>query len=221
MNFGEAGAAIFRDVERDDLGHRFGVAMHAPEEAVIVGLGRPAPAGADRIDQHQIGEGEPGIGIVDEVDLRAIAAVGAEFGDARPDQPEIEERRCRARPAVEDECDRPRRRTVGLGDVSGVKNLRRSLARLIEQRECSGSRRIGKLAGFDVDRVLGDGIGRQQRENAGAARLTVAVGCSPWRSERAAPPWPGCSCATAVAAAAATSINAISGRRRSNMASQS
>src|SRR6202034_1017184 len=94
--FRRTGSAVFRDVERDDLGHRLGIAMYAPEEAAIVGLGCPAPAGADRIDQDQIGESQPSIRIIDQADMRTVPAVRAEFGDARPDQSEIEERRCRA-----------------------------------------------------------------------------------------------------------------------------
>ena len=111
--FRRTGAAILGDVERDRLSPSIGVAMHAPECAAAVGLGRPAPAGADRIDQHQIGEGEPGVGIIDEMDVGAVMAIHAEFGDARADQAEIEERRSRARPAVEDESHRPPGRIVG------------------------------------------------------------------------------------------------------------
>ena len=142
--FRRTDAAVFGDVKRDHLGERFGIAMHAPERAAAVGFGGPAPAGADRIGHHKIGEGEPGIRVVHQADIGAIIAI-AERRDARADQSEIEERRAGAGSAVEHERYRPRR-IVRFRYEGRIEDGGRALAGLIEQRERAGRRRIGKLA---------------------------------------------------------------------------
>ena len=157
-------SAVLGDVERDHFRHRFGVAVDTPERAAAVGLGRPAPAGADRIDQHQIGEGEPGVRVVHEMDVGAVKAV-AECGDARADQAEIEKRRGGARPAVEHEGQRPAR-IVRFDHIGGIEDCGRALARLIEQRERTGGGRVGELAARNIDAVLGDGVAGQQRQHS-------------------------------------------------------
>ena len=149
--------------------------MHAPECAAAIGLGRPAPAGADRIDQHQIGEGKPGVRIIDQADGGAVVPSHAELGDARTHHPEVEERRSRAGPAIEDKGQRPGGVIVVFRQIGDVEDRRRTIARLIEQRECPGGRRIGKLAARRVDAVLADRITRQQREDARAALLVVGA----------------------------------------------
>ena len=175
MNFGELSAAVLGDVKRDHFRQRFGVAMHAPEAVAAFGLGRPAPAGADRIDQHQIGEGEPGVRVVGQTDVGAVVVV-AERSNARTDQAEIEERRAGARSAVEHERHRPCR-AVRFRNEGCIENGGRALARLIEQRQRTGGRRVSELAGRRVDAVLGDGIRRQQRQDAraGLARALLLM----------------------------------------------
>ena len=74
--------------------------------AAAVGLGGTAPAGADRVHQHQIGEGKPGVGIVDQLHIGAIAPGHAELRNPWTDQTEIQKCRRRARTAVEDEGQR-------------------------------------------------------------------------------------------------------------------
>ena len=185
--FRRADAVVLGDVKRDHLRHRLGVAAHAPERAAAVGLGRPAPAGADRIDQHQIGEGEPGIRIVDQADIGAVMPGHAELGDARTHHAEMEESRSRARAAIEHEGQRPRRVIVILvgrslvrgsfGHIGGVEHRGRALARLIEQRQRSGGRRIGELAARRIDAVLADRIARQQRQNTRAALPPIRAFC--------------------------------------------
>src|SRR4029077_15436647 len=59
--------------------------------------------------------------------------------------------------------------------IGSVEDRRRALARLIEQRERSGGRRIGELAARRVDAVLADRIARQQRKNARAALLPLGA----------------------------------------------
>ena len=72
----------------------------------VVRLDGAAPAGADRIDQYQIRKTEPCVGVVAQLRGRRVMAVRAEIEDARADQTEMEEGRCRARPAVECESQR-------------------------------------------------------------------------------------------------------------------
>ena len=171
--FRRADADVFGDVEGDHLSHRFSVAVHAPEAVAAFGFGGPAPAGADRIDQNEIGEGEPGVRVVGEADAGSVI-VAAERSDARPDEAEVEERRAGARSAVEHESYRPRR-VIRFRDEGRVENRSRTLARLIEQRERAGSRRIGELSGRCIDAVLGNGIRRQERKHAGPSLFRPAL----------------------------------------------
>src|SRR5262245_29583198 len=106
--FWRADAAVLGDIKRNDLGERFGVAMHAPERAAAVGFGGAAPAGADRIDHDEIGKSEPGVRVVDEANVRAVEAA-PEHRDARTREPEIEKGRASSRAAIEHEGHRPRR----------------------------------------------------------------------------------------------------------------
>jgi hypothetical protein len=62
----------------------------------------------------------------------------------------MQERGCRARPAVEHEGQRPVRRS-GFRDVGGVKHRRALLARLVIKSERAGGRRISELAAQRID----------------------------------------------------------------------
>jgi hypothetical protein len=88
--FGRTGAAVLSHVKGDDLGHRFGIAMDRPKSPGGLRLCGAAPAGADRIDEHQVGERQPSIWIIDQAYLGAITTIRTELGDARTDQPQIE-----------------------------------------------------------------------------------------------------------------------------------
>src|SRR5258707_15852569 len=80
--------------------------MHAIERLAAVGLGRSAPAGADRIDHDKIGKGEPGRGVVPHA--RRGRVVTGKLEDARPDQPNVQLSRRRAPSAA-----------AAKGDVTG------------------------------------------------------------------------------------------------------
>src|SRR5438067_10724266 len=101
--FGRSAAAVLSDIERDDLGHSLRVLSHAVEGFAAVGLGWPAPAGADRIDEYEIGEGEPGRGVV--LHARRGRVVAGKLENARAEDTQVQIRRCRARSAVEGEGD--------------------------------------------------------------------------------------------------------------------
>jgi hypothetical protein len=173
--FRRTGSAVLGDVQRDDFRHRLGVAVHAPECPGAIGLGGPAPASADGIDQDEIGESEPGLRIVHQTDIGAVTAVHAELGDPRADQPEVQKRRCGARAAVEHERHRPCRRTGRFRRISRIEDRSRPVAGLIEQRKRPGRRGIGELAAGKIDAVLGNGVRRQERKHAGAAWLLASA----------------------------------------------
>ena len=138
--------------------------MYSIECLAAVGLGRPAPAGADGIDHDEIGEGEPGRGIV--AHARGGRVVSWKLENARADQAQVQISRCRARSAVEGEGDGTVVRLGILGDVGGVIDRGRALARLIEERERSRSRGIGQRAAGNRDGVLGHRVRRQQPQHA-------------------------------------------------------
>ena len=87
--FGRTGAAVLGDIKRNDLGHGFRIAVNGPKVAGVVRLGRAAPAGADRIDQHQIGERQPGIRIVDQAHFGAVAAIRPNWAMRGPTRPRL------------------------------------------------------------------------------------------------------------------------------------
>ena len=147
----------------------------------IVRLDRAAPAGADRIDQHQVGEGEPGVGIVAQGRGRRIVAVRPEIEDARADQAEMQESGRRARPAVENEGQRPVCARA-FGDIGGIEHRRALVAGLVVERQRSGGRRIGEPSFGRIDQMVGDGVARKQAQHAfaglvllNAVRLSLRV----------------------------------------------
>jgi hypothetical protein len=163
--FGRVAAAVVGEPGHDGLRHRIGVALYAPERAAAVGLDGAAVARADRIDQHEIGEGEPGVRIVVQPRGRRVAAVDAELGNARPDQAEVQVGGRRARPAVEGEGHRPARAGI-LGDIGNVEDRRSALARRVMKRQRARGGGVGDRPIRRVDAVMGDGVGRQQSQRA-------------------------------------------------------
>ncbi len=141
----------------------------------VVRLDRAAPAGADRVDQHQIGEVKPGVGIVAQLRGRGVAPVRPEIEDARADQAEMEESGGCARPAIEHKSKRPVGARV-LGDIGGVEHRGALLAGLVVERQRAGGRRVGELAAGRVDRMFGDGVRRQKAQHTLARLVLRGVG---------------------------------------------
>src|SRR4030095_6991646 len=77
----------------------------------------------------------------------------------------MQECRRRARAAVEYKCQGSGGLAV-FGDISGIKNRRALLARLIIKRESARGRRVSKRAARRIDGVFGDGVRRQQPQHA-------------------------------------------------------
>ena len=113
------------------------------------------------------------------VPAEAIRETAHAYG--RADRAQIEERRGGARPAVEHEGDRAARGGGVLGDIGGVEDRGRALARLVEQRERSGGRHIGELAAanevqaviFFRDPLLPLGLESESQETDFAGLLQV------------------------------------------------
>ncbi len=191
-------AVVLGDVKRNRLRERVRVAADAPEMLGVVRLDCAAPAGADRIDQHQIGEAKPGIGIVAQRRGRCIAAAGPKIEEARADQAEMQEGGRRARPAVEHESERPVR-CRALGDVGGVKHRRALVAGLVIESERPRGRGIASLP-------VGVSMEWSVTESPGSSRRTpLPVSCC---AACAGSRWPplGASCAAAEPRAAARTI---------------
>src|SRR3546814_5671018 len=66
QDLGRGGAAVVGDIERDGFGQSFRVRLRAPEVLGLLRVGGAAPAGADGVEQHEVGEGAPAIGVSSE-----------------------------------------------------------------------------------------------------------------------------------------------------------
>src|SRR5262249_43259748 len=114
-------AVVLRNVERDRLGHGIGIAVDTPEVLGVVSFDRAAPAGTDRIDQHEICESKPGIRVVVQARARGVTAVRSKIENARPDKAEMQKSRGRARPAVKYKSERAVLRAV-LQNIGCIEN---------------------------------------------------------------------------------------------------
>ncbi len=165
-----------RHVEGDRLRHRLRVGADIIVVRGVVGLHRAAPAGADWIDQHEIGKIEPAMRVIDELRIGAVAAIGPEVEYLRPHKAEMQEGGSRTRPAIEGEGDRPVRPGI-LGNIGGVEDRSVLPAILTEEIKCACRGRIGDLASIGRRQlVLGNGIAWQQLEDALSGRTLCCRG---------------------------------------------
>ena len=131
-HLGRQPALVAGQIEPDELAEAVEIALHAPIVAglalfrrLLVALGagfrHDAVAGADRIDEDEVSEGEPGVRVVAQADRRGRpGAVGVEREPARPDPAEMKEYARRPGAAIEQEGERPppaRGVIAGVGDV--------------------------------------------------------------------------------------------------------
>ena len=126
--------------------------LHAPELLLILRLTRAAIAGADRIDEDEVGHVEPGARIVDEARRRTLQfALVVHLDRARADTAEMQIGCGGARAAVEDEGDGTLgvQRVARIGDVEDV---RRGPAAARGKGNGPGFRRV-------VQRLTRDGDG--------------------------------------------------------------
>ena len=151
-----------RQIEPREVDHRLGILLDAEEGPVgFLGAGDAAAiACRDRIDEHQVREAEPGVGVVGEVHgLQRGGAVGGEVHTPRAHGGKVQEGRRRSGPAVEHEGDGTRlgRRLQRIGDVEDMGGHLTLGAR---QRQRAGARRVGEAALALAHGVARYGLGR-------------------------------------------------------------
>ena len=123
----------------------------------LAGRDDPAVAGPRRVDEDEIGEVEPGIGVVDEVRRRGgrqilhRQAPGAERAQLQPG-------RARAGTAVDREGHRPAGRVGAVELVGDVGDLGLRRAVVVLEADRPGGRREREGAAFEAQRVLGGRI---------------------------------------------------------------
>ena len=137
-------ALISRDVEADEIGDGADVLLDAEKLFGLFAGGGPAVAGVDRIDEHQVGGGKPGVGVLHQRERRrrGIAVLierdahGAGGAQVQPDGGG-------AGAAIEDEGDRAlarrawRGRLLVIGDEEHLR-LRLPVLAADQELTCPG-----------------------------------------------------------------------------------
>ena len=153
-------AAVFGQPQPDEGGDRFGIGGDAPEDFRIGLAERVRKAGADGIDEYQIGDIEQRFGIVgDRIGRRAVILGIGNVDALRPERPHVQPQRARAGAAVEQEGDRP----VGLGIVLQIgrrEDRGVGLAVLVLQVRFTGDGGVGDGAAAEIALVLRHGAHR-------------------------------------------------------------
>ena len=127
-----------RGIEPDEIADALHIGIDAPELFRIHSRRRPAKAGADRIDEHQIGRGQPGAWIFhNRIRRRRRIAMGVQIDPPRPRRPHLQPHRRRPRPSIKHKRNRPilrrgRRREFFVTDE---KHIRNRLIRVIMKRQ--------------------------------------------------------------------------------------
>ncbi len=172
-------------VEADELADGLDVAVEIPELRSQLRLRGPAVAGADRVDEDEIGAIEPRLLVVDQRERRRRHPAVIEHADATgAERAEVKPDRRGAGAAVEGEHQRALR---GIGDaVQGVRDvedrrLRLSLVRLDGHAPDGG--RVAKRPRADVNFVVSDdrrlfGRGRRLRGRCRSAAGAPATAFS-------------------------------------------
>src|SRR5258707_7525203 len=98
---------VLRQVAIDEGRDRCQILRHAP--VALGGIAcRAAVAGADRIDEDEIAEVQPAVGIAHQLaGSRWYLTIGPEIDDPRSQRTKMEIGRARPWSAIEDESDRP------------------------------------------------------------------------------------------------------------------
>ena len=143
-----------------------------PLARVLAGRNEAAIAGPDRIDEDEIGEVEPGLGIGLQIGRsgsnRRISIDRQPPGSGRA---ELQKGGGSPRPAIEKESDRPRRRIGAVQPIGRVGDIGLRLALVVEQADRARGRREGERAPGENQRLLGRGIRRQTMQLGSDRRI--------------------------------------------------
>ena len=145
-------------VQTDELADGLDVAVEIPELESQLGLRRPAVAGADRVDEDEVGAIEPRLLVVDQRERRRRHPAVVEHADATgPKRAEVQPDRRGAGTAVEREHQRALR---GVGDpvqrVHDVEDRRLRLSVVRLDGHAPDGRRVAKGPRADVNFMVSD-----------------------------------------------------------------
>ena len=162
--FGGGPASVFGDVEADEFGDGAGVFFEAVEVFVVLGFGGAAVAGADGVDEDEVGFVEEAGFVVDElVGGREGEAVVLEFDAFGAEEAEVEPDGGGAGAAVEGEGEGALGGFGGIGfffGVGDVEDLGGGFAFGVFEGEGAGGGGVVDFLAVDGDGVLGgDGGG--------------------------------------------------------------
>ena len=131
------------------------VSCSTPQKSLSsLAVARPAIAGADRIDEDEIGEVEPARVVVDQAGRGAEQlSLRGHLDGLGPDGAEMQIGRCRARTAIEDEGDRPLG-VLRLAHIGDVEDVGERLPMHIVKGERAGLRAVGEVS-RQADGVVG------------------------------------------------------------------
>ena len=133
-----------------------------PLAHLLAGRDEAAVAGADGIDEDQIGKVEPGLGVGHQIRRRGGRhRVGVDGEPPRSGRAELQPGRGRARPAIEQEGHRPGARVGAVELVGGVGDIGLRLALVVEQRNRAGGGGEVERPPGKRERVSGGRIRRQ------------------------------------------------------------
>jgi len=149
-------AIVLRDVGADEVGDGVGVLVVAPEILVLLLAHRAAVAGADGIDEHEVGGAEDRGRVVAQLVRRRarIRGIARDVDHLRTDEAEVQPHRCRARTAVEDERDRALFRARAVLRVGDREEAGGVLPRRVLQEDLLGRRRVRDVLRADLQPML-------------------------------------------------------------------
>ena len=171
-------AVVAAQPARDDRRQRVDIAVDRiiAVADVLLGADRAAVAGADRIDEDEVGEVEPGLGIGDDGRRRRRADARAVEGQTpRAEHAEMQIGRRGAGAAIDRKGDGPRARLGSVEPVGDEADLRLQPALRVAERQAAGRRREAQGAAGQIEDMLRDRIRRQPALIARAALLGLAT----------------------------------------------
>ena len=176
---GRVPAVVHGEEGADEVGDGVGVLVVAPEVGVLLVAERAAEAGADRVDLDEVGEAQQARRVVLEpVGRRArVLRVARDVDAPGADETEVQEDRGGARPAVEEERDRPVLLPLHtLRDVGDREEARRGLAVAVLEVDVLRRGGVGDVHPAGGEAVVGDELAGCGWRRRGLIPALVALG---------------------------------------------